>query len=70
MIRKTLTAVEHHDFDGVKTVSATGDAIFKVYCDEKEYPILLFIIASAVIFPVTELLGDEPVQPVVSPTQP
>jgi hypothetical protein len=67
---KILDAVDHHDFDGVKTVSATGDAVFKVYCDEKEFPILFFLLASAVIFPVTELIGDEPVQPVVSPTQP
>lgn len=67
---KILDAVEHHDFDGVKTVSATGDAVFKVYCDEKEFPILFVILASAVIFPVTELVGDEPVQPVVSATQP
>ncbi|HSO74619.1 MAG TPA: hypothetical protein VLU47_07265, partial [Blastocatellia bacterium] len=67
---KILDAVDHHDFDGVKQVSATGDAVFKVYCDEKEFPILFFIPVAAIIFPVTELIGDEPVQPVVSPTQP
>lgn len=67
---KTLDAVDHHDFDGVKQVSASGDAVFKVYCDEKEFPILFFIPVAAIIFPVTELIGDEPVQPVVSPTQP
>ena len=67
---KILDAVDHHDFDGVKQVSATGDAVFKVYCDEKEFPILFFIPVAAIIFPVTESIGDEPVQPVVSPTQP
>lgn len=67
---KILNADDHHDFDGVKQVSATGDAVFKVYCDEKEFPILFFIPVAAIIFPVTELVGDEPPQPVVSPAQP
>jgi hypothetical protein len=67
---KILDAVDHHDFDGAKTVSATGDAVFKVYCDEKEFPILFFIPVAAIVFPVTELVGDNPVTPVVSPTQP
>jgi len=60
---KIMTAVDHHDFDGVKTVSATGDAIFKVYCDEKDYPILFFLPLAAIIFPVTELTGENPPLP-------
>ncbi|MFY9607516.1 MAG: hypothetical protein WAU45_02735 [Blastocatellia bacterium] len=56
---KILTAVDHHDFDGVKTVSATGDAVFKVYCDEKEFPVLLLLGLAAIVFPVSEALGEE-----------
>lgn len=68
---KTLTAVDHHDFDGAKTVSTTGDAVFKVYCDEKEYPIILAVALSALVLPaVVESIGEEFPPPVVSPPQP
>ena len=68
---KTLTAVDHHDSDGAKTVSATGDAVFKVYCDEKEYPIILIVAASALVLPaVVESIGEEFPPPVISPSQP
>lgn len=67
---KILDADDHHDFDGVKQVSATGDAVFKVYCDEKEFPVLLFLPVAAIVFPVSELTGEEPPQFVVSQSQP
>jgi hypothetical protein len=67
---KILTAVDHHDFDGVKQVSTTGDAVFKVYCDEKEFPVLLLLGLAAIVFPVTEGLGEEFPPPLMSPEQP
>jgi hypothetical protein len=37
--------------------------VFKVYCDEEHFPLLLFIPLSAIIFPVVELTGSNPLPP-------
>ena len=59
---KILKTGEHRDFDNAREVSTKGDAVFKVYCDEEHFPILLFFPLAAIIFPVTELTGSEPPQ--------
>ena len=63
---KILKAGDHRDFDDAREVIAKGDAVFKVYCDEEHFPLLFFIPLAAIIFPVTELTGSNPVPPQVS----
>jgi hypothetical protein len=60
---KILKAGDHRDFDNAREVIATGDAVFKVYCDEDHFPLLFFIPLAAIIFPVTELTGENPPLP-------
>lgn len=60
---KILKAGDHRDFDNAREVIATGDAVFKVYCDEEHFPLLFFIPLAAIIFPVTELTGENPPLP-------
>jgi len=57
---KILKAGDHRDFDDAHEVIAKGDAVFKVYCDEEHFPLLLFIPLAAIIFPVAELTGSNP----------
>jgi len=66
---RTLKAGDHRDFDDAVEVVSTGDAVFKVYCDESHYVALLYLPALAIPF----LFGGEegPVGvPVLSPLQP
>ncbi|MEK6303092.1 MAG: hypothetical protein AABO41_20460 [Acidobacteriota bacterium] len=70
---KILDAGDHRDFDNAKTVSTTGDAVFKVYCDESHFPVIFFLPLAAIIFPVAEVLGHGPVgeeEPPISPPLP
>jgi len=66
---KILKAGEHRDFNNAREVTTTGDAVFKVYCDEDHFPLLLFLPLAAIVFPVTDS-GTEPLQPEMSPPQP
>ena len=68
---KTLKPGDHKEFDNAIEVVATGDTIFKVYCLEDNYPILLLGLGAlaAVSIPVA-VVGEGPVAPVVSPAIP
>ena len=66
---KTLKAGDHKEFDNAIEATATGDAVFKVYCDENHYPLLLWFGLAAIFIPVAELGGGE-APPVLSPITP
>jgi hypothetical protein len=66
---KTVKAGEHKEFDNATEVTATGDAVFKVYCIEDHYPIWLFGSLAALAIPFA--ISDEgPIAPVLSPLTP
>lgn len=68
---KVLKAGEHKEFDNATEVTATGDAVFKVYCDENHYPLLLWAGLAALFIPVAEAVGGNgPLAPVVSSLNP
>lgn len=50
---KTLKAGEHKEFDNATEVTATGDAVFKVYCDKSHYPLLLWGGLVAIVIPAS-----------------
>ena len=62
---KTLKAGDHKEFDNAIEVTATGDAVFKVYCIEDHYPLLLWAGLAAFLIPVG---GETP--PILSPVGP
>jgi hypothetical protein len=49
---RTMKAGDHRDFDNATEVSASGDAVFKVYCDESHFVPLLGLPALAIPFVV------------------
>lgn len=61
---KILKAGDHRDFDNAHEVIATGDAVFKVYCDEEHFPLLFFLPLAAIIIPATAGTGNEIPQPI------
>ncbi|MFY9555704.1 MAG: hypothetical protein WAV20_23770 [Blastocatellia bacterium] len=65
---KILKPGDHKEFDNATEVTATGDAVFKVYCLEDHYPILLWALLGAIAIPARELVNDNP--PVLSQLQP
>ena len=64
---KTLKPGDHKEFDNAIEVTATGDAVFKVYCDENHYP-YLFLLSGLLIPVIIEALGEP--EPIVSPMRP
>ena len=66
---KTLKAGDHKEFDNAIEVTASGDATFKVYCDENHYPLLLWAGLAAIFIPVADLVGGE-APPFLSPLNP
>jgi len=62
---KIVKAGDHKEFDNAIEVTATGDAVVKVYCLEDHYPLLLWAGLAAILIPVG---GD--VAPVPSPLNP
>jgi len=62
---KIVKAGDHKEFDNAIEVTATGDAVVKVYCLEDHYPLLLWAGLAALLIPVG---GD--VAPVPSPLNP
>lgn len=62
---KILKAGDHRDFDNAKEVIATGDAVFKVYCDEEHFPILFLLPLTAIIIPVAECCGEGITPPII-----
>jgi hypothetical protein len=64
---KTLKPGDHKEFDNAIEVTATGDAVFKVYCDENHYP-YLFLLSGLLIPVIIEALGEP--EPTRGPSQP
>ena len=68
---KILKAGDHRDFDNAREVIATGDAVYKVYCDEEHFPILFLLPLTAIIIPFADCCVEELIPPPeISPSQP
>jgi hypothetical protein len=65
---RVLKAGDHRDFDNAVEVTATGDAVFKVYCDESHFVPLLGLPALAL--PFLAAGGAAAVPPFLSTLQP
>jgi hypothetical protein len=65
---------DHRDFDNATEVSSTGDAVFKVYCDEDHLPLPLFGLAglAGIAIPIAAVGGVVPAgtPPFLSTLQP
>jgi hypothetical protein len=64
---KTVKAGGHEEFDNATEVTATGDAVFKVYCVE-DHPIFLLFFLGALAIPI--IIAEASGEPFVSPIQP
>ena len=64
---KTLKPGDHKEFDDAIEVTATGDAVFKVYCLE-DHPVYLFLLSAIAIPFIIEAVGETP--PATSQLQP
>ena len=67
---KPIKAGDQKEFDNATDVTATGDAIFKVYCDENHYPLVLWAGLAAIFIPVADVLAEGPIIPEISPLAP
>lgn len=68
---KIVKAGDHKEFDDAIEVTATGDAVVKVYCIEDHYPLLLWAGLAAIIVPISEAIATgEPLPGVLSPITP
>jgi hypothetical protein len=69
---RSLKAGDHRDFDNAIEVSSSGDAVFKVYCDENHYVALFGLPALAIpfLFAGGGPAGPAGGPPVLSPLQP
>lgn len=67
---KIVKAGDHKEFDNAIEVTATGDAVVKVYCLEDNYPILLWAGLAALAIPARELIGGGETPPVLSQLNP
>jgi hypothetical protein len=65
---RAMKAGDHRDFDNATEVSASGDAVFKVYCDESHFVPLLGLPALAI--PFVAAAGAAGVPPFLSTLQP
>jgi hypothetical protein len=64
---KTIKAGDQKEFDNAIEVTATGGAIFKVYCDENHYPLVLWAGLAGIFIPVADVVsGNGPLAPVLS----
>jgi hypothetical protein len=63
---KIVKAGDHKEFDNAIEVTATGDAVVKVYCIEDHYPLLLWAGLAAIFIPV----GRDVAPPELSPLNP
>ena len=68
--QRTLKAGDHRDFDDATEVISSGDAAFKVYCDESHYVALLALPALALPFIFHDDDTVVPAGPPISPLQP
>jgi hypothetical protein len=67
---RILKAGDHRDFDNATEVTSSGDAVFKVYCDENHYVALFGLPALAIPFLFAGGEGGPSGGPVLSPLQP
>jgi hypothetical protein len=67
---RILKAGDHRDFDNATEVSSSGDAVFKVYCDESHIVPLLGLPALAIPFLVGGATAVAGVPPFLSQLQP
>ena len=67
---KIVKAGDHKEFDNAIEVTATGDAVVKVYCLEDNYPILLWAGLAALAIPARELIGGGETPPILSQLNP
>lgn len=69
---RTLKAGDdhHRNFDNATEVVASGDAIFKVYCDENHYPLLLWAGLAAIFIPVADAVSGGEAAPSLSAVNP
>lgn len=65
---RTLRAGDHRDFDNATEVTSSGDAVFKVYCDETRIVPLLALPALAI--PFVAAGGEAGLPPFLSTLQP
>ena len=56
---KIVKAGDHKEFDNAIEVTATGDAVVKVYCIEDHYPLLLWAGLAAIFIPVADVVSGE-----------
>jgi hypothetical protein len=59
---KIVKAGDHKEFDNAIEVTATGDAVVKVYCIEDHYPLLLWAGLAAIFIPVGGEVAPVPSQ--------
>jgi hypothetical protein len=67
---KIVKAGDHKEFDNAIEVTATGDAVVKVYCIEDHYPLLLWAGLAAIFIPVADVVGGGEAPPVLSALTP
>ena len=68
---KTIKAGDQKEFDNATEVTASGDAVFKVYCDENHYPLVLLAGLAGIFIPVSEVVsGTGPLVPALSQLNP
>jgi hypothetical protein len=67
---KIVKAGDHKEFDNAIEVTATGDAVVKVYCLEDHFPLLLWAGLAAIFIPIADAAGGEPLPGVLSPIAP
>jgi hypothetical protein len=67
---KIVKAGEHKEFDNATEVTATGDAVVKVYCIEDHYPLLLWAGLAAIFIPIADVVSGGEAPPSLSALTP
>ena len=67
---KIVKAGEHKEFDNAIEVTASGDAVVKVYCIEDHYPLLLWAGLAAIFIPVADVISGGEAPPSLSALNP
>ena len=67
---KIVKTGEHKEFDNATEVTATGDAVVKVYCIEDHYPLLLWAGLAAIFIPVADVVSGGEAPPSLSSLNP
>jgi hypothetical protein len=67
---RVMRAGEHRDFDNATEVTSTGDAMFKVYCDEDHIPLAFLGFGGLVPLALIPAAVEPGGNPVLSTLQP